>query len=352
MHMKVDLRFLQERFNFRSLSTQEIPQAFLDSRSQPSPHAPLQDLLQHGHFRRAAELASTELSQCPAQEADTIFQLLYTRLACLVLISRPDLASQEAAPIVEFFAGSPPGASELMAYVPWELQLLVVRLQAIGASDAGRRGIMGLYALAGESRSQIRRAREHGSQSDVVLWTGRLADLGLKVADTLVEMGELDTALRHLDTMDNVHVDTIAYRKALIRLRFGDVQGADRCIEQLGDSKRKLSLRIVSEFAKDRIESAVELCRTMFDDGDPVFASNLATCLLYTGHVAEARTIMQELLGRRPAFAGLLFNLSTIYELCTAQARDRKKSLVDQVAEKMPSFENGGWERPSAEFKL
>ena len=46
----------------------------------------------------------------------------------------------------------------------------------------------------------------------------------------------------------------------------------------------------------------------------------------------------------------LLFNLSTMYELCTERATSLKLKLAETVAEMDGS--PGGWERSNADFKL
>ncbi|KAK4944153.1 hypothetical protein LTR66_014537, partial [Elasticomyces elasticus] len=55
-----------------------------------------------------------------------------------------------------------------------------------------------------------------------------------------------------------------------------------------------------------------------------------------------------------PAFPALLFNLATVYELCTERARDAKVRLVERLAGAPPGGGGAGlqWEREGAEFKL
>jgi hypothetical protein len=74
--------------------------------------------------------------------------------------------------------------------------------------------------------------------------------------------------------------------------------------------------------------------------------------LLYTGHITSARNVLEDLSSRLPMFFMLLFNLSTIYELCTERSIERKTILMQQIAAKQPAPESGGWEHPAFEFKL
>ena len=349
----VDLSFLKLSSNYHQLDTEDIPEAFLTSSNQPEQDTALVDLLQEGHFRRAAGAAVVQLFQCSLEDTKRILQLLYTRLACLVLIARPDLAAAEGAALTDFLARNPPGAAELVPFIPWELRLLLVRLQSIIAADSGRRGVMSLYSLAGEVRSHISDATEAGNEAQVSLWADRLADLGLRVADTLVEMGELETATRHLDSLVGVDGDQLAYRKALLRLRVGDVAGAQVSISRIQDPIRKLALDDLLHIANGAASAAVEKWQSREkEDNDALFASNLAVGLLYTGRIAQARQIFEELVQNAPTFPGLLFNLGTVYELCTEQALQRKAETVAIVASKPPHPISGGWEKPNFDFKL
>ena len=350
----VDLEFLKDSTSYQELGTEDIPEVFLNSQNQPPLDTPLSDLLQHGYFRHAAERTITDLSRCLSDDAQRILQLLYTRLACLVQISRADLASVEAAALTDYLARNPPGASDLVPLIPWELRLLLVRLQSIAAADGGRRGVMALYALAAEVRAHIKNAQDTATEADVSLWSARLQDLGLRVADTLVEMGELETATRHLDLLVDVDNDELAFRKALLRLRVGDVGGAQRSLDRIQGTARREGLSSLLDVANGNMELAVEKWQSRFEEDpeDALFGSNLAVGLLYTGKISQARQVFEEVAQRIPAFAGILFNLGTVYELCTEQALERKAKLAARVANNAPTSASGGWERANFEFKL
>lgn len=340
--------------NYLEIPTGDIPEAFLTSDNQPELDTPLALLLHDGHFRRAAETALDELLKCDANDAKRILELLYTRLACLVVISRPDIAAQEAHVLTDFLARSPPEAEHVVPLIPWELRLLLVRLQSFAATDGGRRGIMSLYALAAEVRGNIKAANDDGRSNEQMLWTNRLRDLGLRVTDMLVEMGELETATRHLDTLVDVPQDELAYRKALLRLRVGDVRGVQQCTDQLEDGAKQASLEALVDIANGEFENAVQKCRSRMNTNgeDGLVASNLAVGLLYTGRISEAKGVLESFAQQSPAFPGLLFNLGTVYELCTELAVDEKAALARRMAEKRPTAETAGWERCNAEFKL
>lgn len=254
--------------------------------------------------------------------------------------------------MIEFLARNSPGAPDVLPLVPWDLRLLLVRLQAVGASDGGRRGVMALYGLASEVRSQLRVARKNESDVEVGTWSGRLDDLGLRVCDALVEMGELETAARHLETLHNTDEDELAYRKALLRIRVGDISGAGQCADRLTNDMWKQTIKAVIDIADG--DFSAESWQSLIDayPSHELFAQNAAVSLLYTGHIVSARELLEDLTERLPMFPTLLFNLSTIYELCSERAVEDKTALAAKAAFKNPAPDSGGWERGNYEFKL
>lgn len=213
---------------------------------------------------------------------------------------------------------------------------------------------MSLYALAAEVRLRIKDAKEAGSDAELSLWSHRLGDLGLRVTDTLVEMGELETATRHLDTLAEVDANELAYRKALLRFRVGDIAGAEHSMHRIHDSIRKAALEALLDVANGDYVQASEKWQSRVDEdrNDALFASNLAVGLLYMDRISQARQVFEEIAHELPAFPGLLFNLGTVYELCSEHALDRKADLAGVMASKEPSSASGGWERSNFEFKL
>lgn len=211
---------------------------------------------------------------------------------------------------------------------------------------------MALYALAAEVRAHVKDVDSDEAERQV--WNDRLSDLGLRVADALVEMGELETASRHLDSLTDGDADEVAYRKALLRIRMGDIAGAQACVEKCQHEARRVSLSAVLKLADgDYSASADELAHLIDSDGNPaIVANNLAVCHLYTGRITDARSTLADLATKTAGFPALLFNLSTVYELCTERALDLKNNLASEMAEKKPAPDCGGWEKAAFEFKL
>ncbi len=180
---------------------------------------------------------------------------------------------------------------------------------------------MALYVLAGEARAHLKQALTDEDVSGHDLWSERLRDLGLRVADALVEMGELETAERHLDSLTGLDLDDVTYQKAMLRIQVGDISGAEHYLDKLESGNKKATLEILLKIAdgQEATSSWQDLKRHP-DDG--IMANNLAVSSLYAGNIMDARRILEQTLSRSPASAAISFNISTIYELCSERGLD------------------------------
>jgi tetratricopeptide (TPR) repeat protein len=328
---------------------------------------PLPSLLKTGHYRLAAiSAARTLCTTVSPADAPAIFELLQIRLACLCLLNEHAMAAQEAKLLGDLssaFYRHPLSGAHI---VPWELRVLSVRLAALGYGD-WRKGIMGYYELAREARENVVKAE---TEVEKKLWRSRLRECGIRVANVLVEMGELEGAGRHLGTLISAGGDSqesreVLVMEALVWLRVGDLRASRRCIGQASalsspggeqtmelNNKVEGTLNALLKIAEGDYNAAVEAwteLHTAYED-DAMVTQNLAVSLLYTGKVSEARNLLTDLAGTTPPFHALTFNLSTMYELCTERSRDRKLVLAERVAAREPS--EVGWEMVAADFKL
>jgi len=190
---------------------------------------------------------------------------------------------------------------------------------------------MALYVLAGETRAHLKQAHMDEDEREYTLWNERLRDLGLRVADALVEMGELETAERHLDSLTDVDLIEVAYRKAMLGIHVGDIFGAEHYLDKqhkLGSDNKKATLEILLKMAdgQDATSSWQDLLRHHPDDG--MMANNFAVSSLYAGNIIDARRILERTFSRSPASASILFNINTVYELCSKRAIDHKGDLA------------------------
>lgn len=155
---------------------------------------------------------------------------------------------------------------------------------------------MGYYELARESRLKLRKA----DGEERVMWTARLQDLGIRVGNALVEMGDLEGAARHLKTLGvpsggNEEDKTTSARLALLYLRIGDVDAAREYVESsqgtAGQTTTSSVLGPLLSMAEGQYDNAVREWRDQRDHSSEqesaMITQNLAVCLLYTGRLDE-----------------------------------------------------------------
>ena len=331
-----------------------------------------------GHFRAAAIAAVQELTGTGAgagaavdpKDAGRIFRLLYTRLACLTLIDATTLAAQEVKALEDLnntrtYVDEATGEH----LVPWELRVLNVRLQALGFGDS-RRAVMSYHELAREARDQIAKAIARHDNSARELWKARLRDLGIKVAGALVEMEDLAGAAHHLSSLPDRGDGKTVIAKALLWLQLGDAEKARSCAKQRAGETENAETLILAlcDMADAEYEAALDKWEQLKDLGDEMVGVNTAVCLLYLGRMPDVsppppaspclpsltseqgRDILENLVDSNQSSHTLLFNLSTMYELCTERNRNLKMRLVDRVAGMAET--SSGWEKTNSSFKL
>ncbi|EGX96046.1 hypothetical protein CCM_00701 [Cordyceps militaris CM01] len=228
-----DFSFLMRAEIYHPLTPLNVPLAFRSAPGQPDPRGRPEDLLARGHFRAAAIAAVQELtgsggSRPSVDPRDTrrIFDLLYTRLACLTLIDATPLAAQEVKALedlasVRTYVDDATGEH----LVPWELRVLNVRLQALGFGDP-RRAVMSYHDLGREARERIATAAARHAHSETELWKARLQELGIKVAGALVDMDDLPGAAHQLRSLRGHGDARLELARALLWLQLGDAESA------------------------------------------------------------------------------------------------------------------------------
>ncbi|KAJ5722571.1 hypothetical protein N7488_000606 [Penicillium malachiteum] len=375
-----DLSFLLRHNIFHALSHTDIPPPLRSEFIVLNPSEPLsaslstlEKLLAQGRFLVAAHFASSILTSSLITPTDIklIFSLFYTRLACLELSGNTVLAAQESKALEDlhsafYFIESNLDSPEpdqkdesapepyLRHIVPWPLRVLAVRLQSIGFGDP-RRSIGGLYEIGLEARREI--MKQEIDEKERQIWKDRLADLGIRSVNALVEMGDLDAAKRSLESLHSSESDTdiVKLRRALLFLRIGDVDSAQQIFGDSHESREAALLQPLLSMSDGRYNDAVDQWRILYEDqtrrdGDLV-AQNMAVCLLYSGKLDEARQLLESQVSANHSFGSLIFNLSTVYELCSDSANQLKGQLAATIAGQPVSGETN-IDRPNTDFKL
>ncbi|KAF4447993.1 Tetratricopeptide repeat protein 15 [Fusarium austroafricanum] len=354
-----DFSFLLRPEIYHPLTPLNVPVAFRNPQKQPDPEAPIEELLASGHFRAAAIAAVQELTGSGASgginptDSKKIFELLYTRLACLTLIDATPLAAQEVKALEDL--------NDIRKYVdettgehlvPWELRVLNVRLQSLGFGDY-RRAVMSYHDLAREARERISKAAAQHDNSARELWKARLYDLGIQVAGALIELEDLTGAAHHLNTLRDRGDGKMALTKALLWLHLGDADSARDCARQAmeNDENAEKLILALCDMADAEYETALEAWKELKESmDDEMVGVNTAVCLLYLGRIQEGRAILEGLVDSGLSSHTLLFNLSTMYELCTERHKNLKTKLTERVAGMEASA--AGWEKTNSDFKL
>ncbi|KAL5050066.1 hypothetical protein BDW71DRAFT_142355 [Aspergillus fruticulosus] len=371
-----DLSFLLRYDNYHSLSQVDIPHALRSDFISPtsdetlaSSLGSLERLLAEGHFLLAAYLAGTILTSAliPPTDTKVIFALFYTRLACLELSGNTSIAAQESKALEDLSSTFYYVEPELIAadahdhqssyarhIAPWPLRVLAIRLQSIGFGDP-RRGIGGLYEIGLEARREILRPDNDPAEREI--WKQRLTDLGIRAVNALIEMGDLNAAKRSLESLRKTASVNAAtrLRAMLLLLAIGDIDAAKQLCEGFGDTGDAIFKPLLS-MSEGRYNDAVIEWRDILGSksreiDEAIISQNLAVCLLYTGQLSEAREALETLVQAQHSFSSLVFNLATIYELCSDKAMQLKHGLVEKVA-KQPVTGHANLDRPNADFKL
>ncbi|KAF6520245.1 hypothetical protein HZS61_016662 [Fusarium oxysporum f. sp. conglutinans] len=338
-----DFSFLLRPEIYHPLTPLNVPVAFRNPQKQPNPEALIEELLASGHFRAAAIAAVQELTGSGASgginptDSKRIFELLYTRLACLTLIDATPLAAQEVKALEDL--------NDIR-------RVLNVRLQSLGFGDY-RRAVMSYHDLAREARDRISKAAAQHDNSARELWKARLYDLGIQVAGALIELEDLTGAAHHLSTLRDRGDGKMALTKALLWLHLGDVESARSCARQAMENDENVEKLILAlcDMADAEYETALEAWKELKESlDDEMVGVNTAVCLLYLGRIQEGRAILEGLVDSGLSSHTLLFNLSTMYELCTERHKNLKLKLTERVAGLEAS--TAGWEKTNSDFKL
>ncbi|KAH7088150.1 hypothetical protein FB567DRAFT_548242 [Paraphoma chrysanthemicola] len=361
-----DLSFLQDPTAYHLLPPPATP--FQTAPNQPSPSTPLSTLLYTGHYRLAAISAARSIVTGSPSDHSTLLHLLHTRLACLCLLNLHALAAQESKVLGDLSSAYYRHPLTGAHLVPWDLRVLCVRLAALGYGE-WRKGVMGYFELARECREML--VKSTTPDAEKATWRKRLRECGVRVASVLVEMDDLEGAGRHLATLspptasdtdpgedDDTSDINIRIMETLVWLRVGDISSARRSLSHTTtpSSPQNLipatlsALLHLADSDFPAATSAFQALHTQYPN-DAMIAQNLAVCLVYTGRIAEAKHLLEGLVGSGPAFHAMVFNLSTVYELCTERNRDRKVELAGKLAARRDG-EGVGWELGAAEFKL
>lgn len=365
-HEAKDLSFLLDTSIYHPLSQLDVPAAFRRPfPPQPNAETPLSNslaqleiVLSQCDYLAGAHLAGGILTSGSVKptNAKTIFHLLEVRYSCLELSGNVLLAAQEAKALEDltstfyYLQAAPENDTSdetdqvfpLPKHVmPFSLRIQAVRLQSIGFSDP-RRGVSALYDLGLECRENI--LSPFTEDKNLQIWTDRLGDIGIRVVNSLIEMGDLSCAMRTLKTMKSSPSNgPWTVRMVLLLLKMGNVAGAKSLIQGSSIPNKDKSLISCLLLIADGLyeEASAQIADDLSSGADVAISAllkqNLAVALLYDGELQKARQMLEELVAENNSFGSLTVNLATLYDLTSDRSRDLKLAMADEIGQQQSS---------------
>ena len=351
-----DLSFLLHSSFYLPISQSEVPPQFRTHLTPISAAASIPELLieidrllSRGEFLAAAHIAAGALTSPALDPTDvkTIADLLSIRYSCLELTGNTQIAAQESKALEDlnsdfYYVVSPPPSfqkSQLettddlpIHILPFRLRLQASRLQSMGFSDP-RRGVSALYDLGLECRNHLASSRTTTFEQQ--LWVQRLKELGMRVANALIEVNDLECAKRTLKDLQSSGDMDWKVRMGLLLLKVGDVPAAKKLLD---DSSETLAmLKPLLAAAEGQFEAAVQGWEDLRSRNQEMHVAsivrqNLAVNYLYAGRLDAARHTMESAVDQGEDHRSLTFNLATIYELSSEKSQELKNDLANKVA--------------------
>lgn len=302
-------------------------------------------LVMTNSWRALARQARDRLVQTDPEDLNLVLSLWYLRVSSL---ARLRLFNQTSAEITNLFTGlaaAPPAARTHVFenILPFELEVLRARVKYWSGDPLGYLDALG--ALLRKCKRKARAARGERGAGDRQMWMERGARVSLIVASQFIEMKDFAAATKLLQPLLDQPVQTQEIRSAIARiyLQAGHVSAAERhfaVIEADPDvpqTTKDMNSAILAAARGDWASASALLEGLVGDDAENFAAvNNLAVALLNQGKLKEGIEVLETALQASPSTLAMaepfLFNLSTLYELRSAIAVDKKRDLLIEVA--------------------
>lgn len=327
----------------------------------------ISELLRSGQFRLSATVATERLTSPPTPPPVELFSLFYIRLASLTLLDAGDLAATESLALGDLSSSVYLDPESRDSILPWSLRLIATRLQSLDSSDP-HRALTGYYTLADEARKiYVKLSPDDGDSR--LIWKARLRDLGIRVANCLVEIGDWDGTKRHLQSLriglgegldGREEDDMLRGRISLVLLRIGDLDGARRYLTSTTEKNEPDDVQLIGGSYAEALRPLLSMAQgnylsaaAQFRSGllsDALARQNQAICSVYAGRLNEAKELLQSLVEDHINPRTVVFNLSIAFDLLSDKSRSVKLGLAHTLAERDGT--SHGWEIAPATLKL
>ncbi|KAH9995547.1 hypothetical protein BJV77DRAFT_942843 [Russula vinacea] len=305
-------------------------------------------LVMTNSWRALARMARDRIVQADPEDLSLLWSLRLSSLARLRLFNQ---ASAEATNLFSALATiAPPSARThvLEQLLPFELDVIHARVKYWAGDAHGYTDALG--ALLRRCR---RRARGARTDADHQMWVERAARVGLIAASQFIEIKDFTAATALLEPLaTQQHQQSPSptstnseLRSALGRvyLQAGQLDQAEAHFAAIAadanapETTKALNAAFLAS-ARGDWEAADMLLRGLVeqDDADYAAVNNLAVALLGQGKLKEGIEVLEAALETSPSTLAMaepfLFNLSTLYELRSSIAADKKRELLIEVS--------------------
>ncbi|KAI9451686.1 hypothetical protein BJY52DRAFT_91219 [Lactarius psammicola] len=303
-------------------------------------------LVMTNSWRALARMARDRIVQADPEDLPLVLNLWSLRLSSL---ARLRLFNQVSAEVTNLFGAlasivPPTARTHVLEHVlPFELDVIHARVKYWAGDAHGYTDALG--ALLRRCR---RRARAARLDADRQMWVERGARVGLIAASQFIETKDFAAATALLEPLvarDQPEPASAELRAALGRvyLQAGQLDRAEAHFAAVAadagapESTKALNAAFLAS-ARGEWEAASVILRELFaqDDANYAAVNNLAVALLGQGKLKEGIEVLEAALETSPSTLAMaepfLFNLSTLYELRSSIAADKKRELLVEVA--------------------
>ncbi|KAF9048299.1 hypothetical protein BDZ89DRAFT_1089186 [Hymenopellis radicata] len=297
-------------------------------------------------WRALARMARDRLITTNPEDLGMILELWYLRLACLARLRLFNQTSAECTNLFSVLNGIAPQSARDWVYerlLPFELEVMQTRLNYWAGDYMAY--IDSLNTLLTKCRVRARKCTD--DPTSVAMWKERGARIALIIASQFMEMKDFGAATKLLEPLCNQSgTASSALRSTVGRvyLQAGQLGRAAKHFsivaadESVAQSDKDMNAALLAT-ANGEWESATEVFRSVLEADAENYAAvnNLAVTLLGQGKLKEGIDVLERALGTSPSSVVVaepfLFNLSTLYELRSATATEKKRELLIQVAQ-------------------
>lgn len=301
-------------------------------------------LVMTNSWRALARMARDRIVQADPEDLTVVLNLWSLRLSSL---ARLRLFNQVSAEVTNLFGALasivPPTARThvLEQLLPFELDVIHARVKYWAGDANGYTDALGVLL-----RRCRRRARAARLDADRQMWVERGARVGLIAASQFIETKDFTAATALLEPLVAKEPATSAdLRSALGRvyLQAGQLDRAEahftavEAEDDVPESTKALNKAFLAS-ARGEWDEAAVILRGLFAQDDTNYAAvnDLAVALLCQGKLKEGIEVLEAALETSPSTLAMaepfLFNLSTLYELRSSIAADKKRELLIEVA--------------------